>query len=279
MAKDAAALPGLLFDMDGLLFDTEAIGEEAFIEVVAPLGMGEAEAKEAYLHFVGGNAEETRARIKRRFPQVDPMEAQAAWVKAYEARIADGVPLKPTVADTLDALALRGHAMAVVTSSWRNHAEHNLSVTGILPLFKGIIPGDEVARTKPDPEPYLQGAALIGREPMDCVAFEDSDPGITAAARAGCRCVQIPDMRPAGQPFPEIGQLQAKPLAEAAHLTRLLCPTNTPEIGLRVCARSLGIVMPPPRPLCSWNGLRLDDPLRFSRGERAGPERPPSPKD
>ncbi|MEO1705507.1 MAG: HAD family phosphatase [Pseudomonadota bacterium] len=206
---------GLLFDMDGLLLDTEIVGQLAFIEAMAPRGVSAAEASHAYLHFVGGNSAATHARMAEMLPGHDPKAAQDDWIAAFEARIAQGVPLKPTVVETVTALAAAGVPMAVVTSSWRAHAEHNLSVTGLLPFFEGIVPGDEVSRSKPDPEPYERGAALLGLSPQHCAAFEDSDPGITAAMAAGTLATQIPDLRPPGQLFPALGQRFATTLAEA----------------------------------------------------------------
>ena len=225
-----ANIDGLLFDMDGLLLDTEAIAQEAFVETVGPLGMAEATARTEFLYFIGGHATENGGRMRGLFPDRDAKAIERAWVAAFEARIAQGVPLRPTVEETLRALAQAGFPMAVVTSSSRAHAKHNLGATGLLPLFKGIIPGDEVTQAKPHPEPYERGAALLGFAPQRCAAFEDSDAGITAATSAGCQSVQIPDMRPPERPLPELGQQVAETLAEAVATMGLLALAETPRV-------------------------------------------------
>ncbi|MEM6728982.1 MAG: HAD family phosphatase [Pseudomonadota bacterium] len=211
----------LLFDMDGLLFDTERIALGAFLDVMG----GHAEdawLRRLFLDFVGKSGADTKERLAREFPALDPDALEEGWIAAFQARIADGVPLKPTVRETVQALAARGYPMAVVTSSRRAHAEHNLRDTELLPLFRGIVPGDEVRHKKPDPEGYFAGAALLGFAPKDCAAFEDSDTGVRAATAAGCITVQIPDMRPPGERFPELGQRFAQSLGEAARLLDLL---------------------------------------------------------
>ncbi|MEM9855601.1 MAG: HAD family phosphatase [Pseudomonadota bacterium] len=206
---------GLLFDMDGLLFDTERVGERAFVEISAPLGMDEAAARAQYRFFVGGSSKDTNARLEALFPNADSEALQQEWIKAFERGLQFGVPLRPTVGEIVPALAKAGYRMAVVTSSWRAHARHNLAQTGLDAFFEGVVAGDDVTAMKPDPEPYLKGAALLGHAPEACIAFEDSDPGITAAMGAGCVGVQIPDLRPPEKPFPDLGQRFAATLEDA----------------------------------------------------------------
>jgi len=75
-----------------------------------------------------------------------------------------------------------------------------------------------VAANKPDPEPYLHAARVLGVDPADCAAFEDSDTGITAAIRAGCMAVQIPDLRTPNTPLPNLGQRVARDLRHAVEM-------------------------------------------------------------
>ena len=105
--------------------------------------------------------------------------------------------------------------MAVVTSSHRVNALHHLEIAGLAHHFELVVAGDEVPANKPDPAPYLQAAAALGIDPRACAAFEDSDPGIASATRAGCIAFQIPDMRPKNVPLPMLGQRTATNLAEA----------------------------------------------------------------
>ena len=189
---------------------------------MTPRGVADAEARAAFLNFFGGNHASSAARLRDLLPNHDALEAQAAWISAFEVRIAEGVPLKRGVFETVSSLHAAGMPMVVVTSSHRVHAEHNLGATGLLDFFSAIVPGDEVTHSKPDPEPYVTGAGLLGLSPSDCAAFEDSDAGITAAMAAGCRAVQVPDLRPPGKPFPALGQGHATTLREAVMSLGLL---------------------------------------------------------
>ncbi|MGR3491522.1 MAG: HAD family hydrolase [Shimia sp.] len=219
MAEDTR---GCLFDMDGLLIDTERLAHDAFLEMAAEQGMVGAEATDAFISFIGHHAEANELRLQGYFPGADVRALNASWGRAFEARIANGVPLKPTVFETLSALHRAGRAMAVVTSSGRSHAEHNLTITGLRPILVGMVTADDVIDKKPAPEPYQKGAALLHRAPAECVAFEDSDTGITAAMAAGCDGWQVPDMRATDSAFPNLGQGMADTLAEAVEKAGLL---------------------------------------------------------
>ncbi|MEL6551641.1 MAG: HAD family phosphatase [Pseudomonadota bacterium] len=216
-----ADIKGVLFDMDGLLLDTERLGQDAFVDATAPMGIPEAKARHAFLFMIGGNAEANHAALARELPEADPQVLRRDWVDAFEARVAKGVPLRPTAWDTVSALHAR-FPLVVVTSSIRRHAEHNLAATGLDQFFQSVVTAEDVTGMKPDPEPYRTGAARLGLDPRDCGAFEDSDVGITAAMGAGCQAVQIPDLRPPDRPLPALGQRTARTLAEGAALLGLL---------------------------------------------------------
>ena len=205
MARQAAAL---LFDMDGLLLDTERVALETFLEAVGPLGVPREVAEPFFLTLIGTSTRETRARVANFLPDVDTAPVIAEWEAGFRARLRAGVPLRPGVGETLPRLQEAGVRMAVVTSTHGTPARHHLNNANLLHFFETVTGGDEVSRTKPDPAPYLETAAKLGVNPVDCAAFEDSDRGIAAAVAAGCRAVQIPDLRPAG-PLPDLGQIVA----------------------------------------------------------------------
>lgn len=212
----------VLFDMDGLLLDTERVAQAAFVEVAVPNGMAFADAEAFFLELVGSSSAETRATIETAFPQVPWTDFDHAWTTGFKARMVEAIPVKQGVMDVIAGLAARGYAMAVVTSSQTAHAEDHLTRAGLRPHFKAVIGGDAVSANKPDPAPYLAGAAALGVAPTDCVAFEDSDRGITAAVTAGCDAWQIPDLRPANRPLPDLGQSVAQTLGEAVTRAGLL---------------------------------------------------------
>lgn len=205
-----------LFDMDGLLLDTERLFMQTFFEMVAPVDISVSEAEAFFLDLIGTSASTTSARLKDFLPEhLDHVEFEDDWRALYTQRFEAGVPLRPHAREVLAALSAHKLPMAVVTSTAGDMARAKLQKAGLLTHFAFVLGGDEVSANKPDPAPYREGALALGFAPEDCVAFEDSDLGITSAIRAGCRGVQIPDLRPAGRPLPDLGQHVAHDLRAA----------------------------------------------------------------
>ncbi len=200
-----------LFDMDGLLLDTERVIMETFLDIMSPFDVPLQKSTDFFLGLVGSSNAETRRQLVGFLPAALPYETfEHQWRTHYGRRMDLEVPVKPHVAEGLDWLSKQGHRLAVVTSTRGEQARHHLKGAGLLDYFETVTGGDEVSANKPDPAPYLETAQALGVSAKDCVAFEDSDRGITAAVRAGCRAVQIPDLRPANKPLPELGQIVAR---------------------------------------------------------------------
>ncbi|MEQ9041515.1 MAG: HAD family phosphatase [Silicimonas sp.] len=212
----------LFFDMDGTLLDTERVGSVAFAEITRGFGIAENEAVAIYASLVGTSSASTRARVVELIEGVDIDTFISDWHAAVARNMAEGVPLKPTVSETLSALTDRGMRMLVVTSTGGARARGHLEVAGLLHHFETVIGGDEVSANKPDPAPYLEAAGRLGVDPGRTIAFEDSDHGVASAITAGCVTVQIPDIRPAGSPLPALGQRISANLASAIHGLGLL---------------------------------------------------------
>jgi len=205
-----------LFDMDGLLLDTERVMQETFFDILAPHNLPFDAVSQFFLSLVGNSGAQTRQRLQSFLPPDLPIEQfEEEWHSKFGARMAENVPLKPYVASALAGLGAQGHRMAVVTSTRRAQAHHHLTQAGIVQHFEVITGGDMVSANKPDPAPYFETAAKLGAAPKACFAFEDSDPGIAAAMGAGCDATQIPDLRPAGKPLPDLGQRVARDLWQA----------------------------------------------------------------
>jgi HAD superfamily hydrolase (TIGR01509 family) len=222
---------GALFDMDGLLLDTERLGMGIFAGIAQPLGLAAPEAHHLFRRCVGGGEAATIAVIEEVVHGADGAAALAAWHHAMDAAIEENLPLRPTVADALGRLAARDVPMAVVTSTRTARARAHLERAGLLGRFRAVIGGDRVAAPKPDPAPYRAGAEALGLPPAACAAFEDSDTGTRAALAAGCRVWQIPDLRPPDTPVPQLGQHVAATLAEAVEAAGL--HRGAPHLGQR----------------------------------------------
>lgn len=205
-----------LFDMDGLLLDTERLFQTAFCNASAALGVACETDADFYLTLVGSSHALTEAAVQRYLSNRTDV---SAFLKEWEGQatklLSDGVPTKLGVHACLQALQDTGGHMAVVTSTSFDHAQENLQRAGLLHFFSFIKGGDQVSANKPHPAPYLEAAAEFGVSAETCFAFEDSDRGITSAVRAGCKAVQIPDLRVPDQPFPDLDQYIAKDLHDA----------------------------------------------------------------
>lgn len=206
-----------LFDMDGLLLDTERMFMQAFVTLTSDLGIATHEAEAFFATLVGSSKEQTTARLRDFLPkQVDFNAFDQEWRDLHARNRTSGVPVKKHAQDLLQAIQVAGIPMAVVTSTFADPAHHHLQDAGLLAYFQTVCAGDEVSANKPDPAPYLEAARRLGVSAQDCVAFEDSDFGTTSAMRAGCFTFQVPDLRPENQAFPALGQVIVNDLGEAA---------------------------------------------------------------
>ena len=121
-----------------------------------------------------------------------------------------GVPLRPGARELLAEVTAAGLPRALVTSSQRGFMQAVLASTGL--RFDVLVSGQDVTATKPDPEPYLLAAKLIGVPPGDCFALEDSPNGVASAEAAGCRVIAVPSLLPLPPaPAPDRGALAARP--------------------------------------------------------------------
>lgn len=186
-----------IFDMDGLLLDSERPVQDAWLQVCADFGAPIDEA--AYRGAIGRNARDSRTHIKTVCgPSFDYERAAVEVESILETRYGQhGYPLKDGALEILTWLRSHGIPIAVASSSSRKEVEHRLYNAGIAQFFGAIAGGDEVLNGKPAPDLYLLANARIGREqPGKCIVFEDSEPGAEAALAAGMSVVIVPDLRP-----------------------------------------------------------------------------------
>ena len=205
MSDPNPVLPsGVLFDMDGLLLDSERLARDAFVLACADHGY-EADLV-TYLECIGSTYDKTRELIMAAYGEDFPYQAiDERWSHHYHARLAEGpVPVKDGALALLTHLAAREMPMALVTSTRRATAEQKLEATGLIRFFDSLICGGETEHGKPNPDPYLAGAARLELEPTCCWALEDSANGVRAAVSAGCTVYQVPDLV---EPTAELEQL------------------------------------------------------------------------
>ncbi len=181
----------ILFDLDGTLVDTESLSITAGIAAFTQHGHSVSRA--FFESLIGSDDRASDAAFRTAFPGIDLAAVNESFRANYFAQVANGVPLKPGVAMLLPALR---KPAAIVTSSGRSSAATKLSISGLSVHFAEVITRDDVINAKPDPEPYLLAARLLGASPARCLVFEDSETGAEAAHRAGCRVVQVPDILP-----------------------------------------------------------------------------------
>ena len=187
-------LAAVLFDMDGLLVDTEPLWLETETAVMARLGAPwTPEDQQALL---GGSMQRTVSYLLGKATRPVPPETVARWMlDGMLDRAADGrVVVRPGARELVAEVAAAGLPSALVTSSERRFAEAVLAVTGM--TFPVTVCGEDVTATKPDPEPYLLAAKLLDADPARCVVLEDSPDGVASAAAAGCRVLAIPSLLP-----------------------------------------------------------------------------------
>jgi len=176
-----AALRAVLFDMDGLLVDSEPLWFEVERAVMARLGGQWGEADQRAL--IGGSLDRTVSWLLAKAAAPASREDVARWLVDEMAALilARGLPLQPGAGPLLAALDAVGVPCALVTASSRAIMDAVLTVTGL--SFDVTVCGEDVRRGKPDPEPYLLAAARLGVPAAGCVVLEDSPTGIAAASR------------------------------------------------------------------------------------------------
>lgn len=186
----------VIFDMDGLMLDTEPLAARAWGDAAAALGV-EFDMTLAPA-MVGRNFADCATMVRARYGAGYPVDALLGrWHATYDGIVErEGLTMKPGVGELLDWLDTMAIPRAVATSTRRERARAKLVRTALLPRFHEIVGGDEVARGKPAPDIYIEAARRLGVNAGDCLVLEDSEPGVRAALAARMTPIMVPDMRP-----------------------------------------------------------------------------------
>ena len=201
MGKQVQAV---IFDMDGVIFDSERLVLECWEEIAAKYNIPD--IAEICIRVQGNNREETGKRFREKYGTGFPYEMYKEEVSAlFRHRYGGGrLPLKPGVVEILTEVKCRRVPLALASSTRTDIVKLELGEAHLLPYFDAVLGGDMVPRCKPEPDIFLAAAAALGVVPENCYALEDSCNGIRAAHRAGMHPVMIPDMQ---QPTEEIRRL------------------------------------------------------------------------
>ena len=194
----------VLWDMDGTIVDTEPYWIAAEHEVV---GMhGGTWSLEHGKAVVGKDLLDTGAYVRDNGPvPLEPREIVELLLDRVIASVRREIPWRPGARELLADCRAHGSPAALVTMSWRRFATE---VVEALPAasFDTVVVGDDVARGKPHPDPYLLAAERLGVDPRDCLAVEDSPTGVASALAAGCTVLAVPHMVPIPVPVGSEGR-------------------------------------------------------------------------
>jgi HAD superfamily hydrolase (TIGR01509 family) len=186
-------IEAVLFDMDGLLIDTEAVYIQAYHAAAETFGV---EVSMALCHaMIGLPRVECEAMIQDHFgPEFRVDRFQLCFREHSERLMAVEVPVKPGARELLAWLGAGGLPLAVASSARTTTVQKHLGRAGLLGHFKAIATREDVERPKPHPDIYLEAARRLGAAPERCVAFEDSSIGLTAAHAARTMAIMVPDI-------------------------------------------------------------------------------------
>ncbi|MDO4863229.1 MAG: HAD family phosphatase [Ruminococcus sp.] len=189
-------IKGAVFDMDGLMVDTEKLYLRYWKEAAADFGY---DMQNEHVYAIRSLARKySIPKLKSFFGEDFPTEdVRARRTELINAHIEKyGIDVKKGLFELLDYLRAHGIRLAVATATPRERALYCLEKIGARDYFDAVICGDMIESGKPDPDIYLTAARELGLPPQQCAAFEDSPNGIRAAYSAGCHAIMIPDMTP-----------------------------------------------------------------------------------
>lgn len=183
---------GAIFDMDGLLFDTERLFRDSWVEMAKRFG--QVPQPDFPAAVAGTSGAGMREVIRQYYPSVDPFAFQEGCVSHTADVLKEGIPEKAGMRKILDFFRAQGVKLAVASSSGREMILSNLQRANIAAYFDAVVSGEDVSRGKPEPDIFLLAAQRLGCTPESCYVFEDGINGVRAGIAAGCATVMIPDL-------------------------------------------------------------------------------------
>lgn len=192
-------IKAVIFDMDGLMIDSERVTFEGYQEELAKKGLTMSEA--FYKTLLGKPIAGIFSQFYNEYGKDFPIEQVIKDVHTYMANHFEtqGVPIKKGLVELLEYLKANNYKTIVATSSQRHRVDTILALANLTNYFDDSICGDEVSKGKPDPEVFLKSCQKLGVDPSEAIVLEDSEAGIEAASRAKIKVICIPDMK-----YPEV---------------------------------------------------------------------------
>lgn len=209
---------GVIFDMDGLMFDTERVWARCWEPTLARMGLP---MREGIAERARGTAGEEFAAVIHELigPEVDAQEVWDVWHEVGTEVLLQGVEKKPGLDELLGLLEDEGVPAAVASSSPPELIRHHLERSGIAGHFDVVIASLEVARAKPEPDVFLEAARRLGVSPTRSLVLEDSYNGVRAGAAGGFFTVMVPDL---SEPTPEMRRLARRVCSSLLEVRDLL---------------------------------------------------------
>lgn len=212
----SAHFAAVIFDMDGLMLDTEPISHRAW--ALATAGRGVSLPSEVLEGMIGRNERDCEGLLRDALgSSATARSLMQAWRVCYDQELRSGIPTKPGLLDLLDWLEAVSIPRAVATSSYRYRATAKLTATDLLQRFSAVVTGDEIPRGKPAPDIFIAAASRLQAAPEQCLALEDSEAGIRAALAAGMTAVMVPDLQRPSPALVALGVRVASTLHDVQH--------------------------------------------------------------
>lgn len=183
---------GAIFDMDGVLFDTERIYQQTWHEMAAERGT---ELGSGFLKAISGTSGAHMHQVIEQYYRVANGAVLAEECRSrIRRKLSVHVPVKDGVREILEFFKEKEIPIAVASSSFAKQIEANLQKANLRGYFSEIVSGTEVEHGKPAPDIFLRAASRLGCRPQGCFVFEDSENGVKAGYAAGCTTIMVPDL-------------------------------------------------------------------------------------
>jgi len=211
---------GILFDMDGLVLDSEALYTRFWREAAHSLGYPMTVEQSLGMRSLGKKL--GQPYLESLFgPGIDYSQVRAKRIELMDIYVnRHGIPTKPGIFELLDYMEENRIPGAITSSSPMEFIERHLSNANLLHRFQKLCSGHSIPNGKPAPDIYLLGAAELGLKPEECLALEDSPAGILSAYRAGCLPVMIPDLDQPGEDTKKLLYAKADSLTDVIALLK-----------------------------------------------------------